>query len=136
VSSGVDSPLDEPEVSIFIDGCQRCHLRQVPNLDALREPGCPLSCKDNPTPPVSFSGTARARNFEESGREWCSAVSGLDPDGRKSVTVVAHSGQVMTYGYNTNHQATNVRVHGAGTIIFWYADEDEKTTNDDGLLTL
>jgi hypothetical protein len=109
---------------------------QDTNLDALREPGCPLSCKDNSKPLLSFGGAAGAYNFEESGRERCSAVNGLGPDERKSLTQVAHSGQVMTYGYNTNHQATNVRVHGAGTIIFWYAEEDEKTTNDDGLLTL
>jgi hypothetical protein len=97
-------------------------------LDALQEPGCPLSCKDNPKRLLSSGGAAGACNFEESGREWCSAVSGLDPDERKSLTLVAHSGQVMTYGCNTNHQAANVRVHGTGTIIFWYADEDEKTT--------
>jgi hypothetical protein len=97
-------------------------------LDALQEAGCPLSCKDNSKPLLSSGGAAAASNFEESGREWRSAVSGLDPDERESLTQVAHSGQVMTYGYNTNHQVTNVRVHGTGTIIFWYADEDEKTT--------
>jgi hypothetical protein len=100
----------------------------APNLDALQEPGCPLSCEDNPKPLLSFGGAAGACNFEESRREWCSAVNGLDPDERKSLTLVAHSRQVMTYGHNTNHQAKNVRVHGTGTMIFWYADEDEKTT--------
>jgi hypothetical protein len=90
--------------------------------------GCPLSCKDIPKPLLSFGGAAGECNFEASGREWCNAVSGLDPDERKSLTQVARSGQVMTYGYDTNHQVTNVRVHGTGTIIFWYADEDEKTT--------
>ena len=87
-------------------------------MDAFQEPGCPLSCKDNPKPLLSFGGAAEACNLEESGREWCSAVSGLGPDERKSLTLVAHSGQVMTYQYNTNHRVKNVRVQGTGTKIF------------------
>jgi len=98
-------------------------------LDASQEPFCPLSCQDNSKQLLSFGGAAGACNFGESGREWCSAVSGLDPDERKYPLPVAHSGQVMTYGCNTNHRVTNVRVHCAGTEIFWYADEYEKTTN-------
>jgi hypothetical protein len=129
VSWGVDSPLDVPEVSTCIDRCQRCHLQQAPNFDALQGPDCPPSCLDNSEQLLSFGGAAGARNFEESGRKWCSAVRGLDPDERKSHTLVPHSGQAMTYGYNTNHRAKNVRVHGTGTKIFWYADEYEKTTN-------
>jgi hypothetical protein len=90
--------------------------------------GCPLSCKDIPEPLLCFGDPAGECNLEASGREWCNAVSGLDPDERKYLTQLEHSGQVVTYGYNTNHQVTNVRVHGTGTIIFWSADEDEKTT--------
>jgi hypothetical protein len=95
-------------------------------LDALQEPGCPLSCKDNPKSPPTFDGAPEAWSFEESGREWCSAVRGLDPDERKSPTLITHSGQVMTYGYNTNHRATNVRVQGTGTEIFSYTEEGGK----------
>ena len=94
---------------------------QDTNLDVLQEPGCPLSCKDNPGSPLSFGGAAAVCNFEESGRECGSAVSGLDPGERKSLTPVACSGKVMTCGYNTNHRATNVRVYVAGTMFFWYS---------------
>jgi hypothetical protein len=69
---------------------------QDTNLDVLQEPGCPLSCKDNSQPLLSFRGAAAACNFEESVPEWCSAVNGLGPDERKSLTVTAHCGRVMT----------------------------------------
>jgi hypothetical protein len=57
----------------------------------------------------------------ESGRKRCSVVSGLRSYDRNSVTLAVHSGLFVTCGYNTNHQATNVRMNVTGTRSFSYA---------------
>jgi hypothetical protein len=56
----------------------------------------------------------------EAGCKRCSVVSGLRSCDRKSVTLTVHSGLFVTCGYNTNHQATNVRMNVTGTRSFSY----------------
>ena len=57
----------------------------------------------------------------ESDRERCSVVSGLRSYDRRSATLAVQSGLFVACGYNTNHQATNVRMNVTGTRSFSYA---------------